>query len=256
MKTEQHFSKKKFGERTLYRIHDIVNNKLSNIRVVLEDSKGVLYLPSKGELTDEEYRFTISQEDIHAIEDNSVQKIKEFLKKHEKDVVKNVNGMYSYMSDELEDVIQIGGHTYIIQKSKDHPNYKSVSQLRFIYPDNEGKVIYSDAVMNESHMDDVAVYLLENDKERPLQIGQAHYISFKRYKHTELIVMVPLAVIEDKNGELAWSVNGQMYSYYKKEGKKVKRVEKPDIIDKKELEELGKRATSDFPMGQAYQKGE
>ena len=238
MQSQQFISRKVMDGYKLYRVHDIINGVLANIRAIkqYDDNYQVVL-----QLNKEDAEFIHSEGDIQVYDGPEVEKVFKALTKHEEDVERHiVNIMTSTANTNAKtlDVRNVAGHLFVISEME---LVNNVPLIEYTYGESDGRIVYYGPVLQQHDIEFIIGNLLEDPfvgqngmKEQFFQISPNEYIGI--IAHNNMYISVPLFLVEGNDGKLEWASSIDYLRYYNVSNGEVEFIPKPEDTFKTEEE--------------------
>lgn len=230
MLINQHVSRQEMDGYDLFRIHDIVNDKLTNLRAVRKTGDTFTLLLT---LTEAEAAFIYDEADIHLYQGPDTDRVLETLRTQEKAVETNIHTILrvsSYVDADSIETRTVAGHTYAISENDVTP---TVPRVDYTFGDADGRIIQYGPIPEEQSLEALLLSLLTvpySEAAQPIyQIGASEYITV--VPHDEFLVSVPLFLHREEGGQLGWASDGAYFRYFHRDADgHMRLVSKPDTM--------------------------
>lgn len=218
MTQTQHFvSKKQIDGVVYYRIHDILNNELTNIRCVSEQKNGKKRIINDSRFIPGLSDFLHDTGDIVAIEGAKAQSVLAFLAEHDEKVEHNFRIMMDAMDNGgyLQAVAALGGELFAFVTERSDTK---VVRMYHLIGGETGKVAYFGAINPDIHFPRVIDYLLnEETDDKVYQTGDGEFFGIRSMSDSK----IALTVHHESEGDRNYFVGNQqaIRRYIKKSGR-------------------------------------
>lgn len=222
MQAHQIISHKSMGHYELYRIHDIMDGVLVNVRAVKQYGD---YFTVAIYLNEEENKFIFSDEDIHMYEGLHAESVKQALEEQTKNIEQNISQIMKVTANtnvESVDVRTVGGHTFVI--TEDDRDI-GIPRIQTAYGESDGRITYYGEIPQQQDIEFLVANLIEEeyadrilrDEERSYDddVNQFFQISASEYIAIVDEVLVPLFLYQDEEGNVGFVGDINHFRYYK-----------------------------------------
>lgn len=209
MKLEQQIIMKEIHGVEVYKVLDILNGHVLNVRGVRRIGEELELISS---FTEEEFKFLDDKTlgAIHVSELN--EKIIQLLREQEQITANNlmtVLNVTSGIDTSRTSTRIVAGHVYALTY---HLYHSVIPQIQFAIGDETGKLSYHGPVINDDSIFDAIMLGIYNNpitdseiEEQFYQTGQSEYLILTKINNTTVIV--PVFLQEEDGGSLSWSSN-------------------------------------------------
>lgn len=245
MNKDQHLSHKAFEGYDLFRIHDIIDGTLNNLRAVR-------YAKGKCEVvldtTPTEADFLFDEGDIHLYAGDKAETVMTVLKAHEEQVekhLKSIMNQTAYVDVDTLDIRTIAGHTYALFEDD---RGLGVPRVNYAFGASDGRLVSYGPVPNDWNLTSLILDLIESPAydEHMYQTGASEYLVLK--EHKGVYVSVPLFLHEEESGQLGWASDVKYFRYFLYKDGNASQINKPDTVFTKDedAQEFMKNITTEI----------
>lgn len=213
MNLQQQIAHKEFDGYSLFRVYDLLNNEVVNIRAVREND-GNFELAMDINKNEEEFMFGTGISELYTGPD--YENVIQTLRDSEENTAKNLKSILKATSGidmERTDLRVVAGHVYAISLQEE---MASAPQIQFAFGDTNGRIIYHGPIPNdEGIVKSIKLGLVNNrflkKGDQVFQTGVNEYLIIA--KHKEITILVPAMLQEEEDGMLSWVSSIDLIEY-------------------------------------------
>lgn len=230
MKADSIVSKTTLEGNTFYRIHDVVEGTLTNIRCVKEVGEELLVL-NNAKMIDGLSDWLNNSEDITQVEEMEAARILKFLSEYQGVILANFAKIMNATDNggEVLNGISVGGELFGFVGNTPGKGLIRVYQL---IGGETGKVAYFGVVNKEHHMERLVQWFFQDEDahEMVFQISDTEFVGIRDFEDKKAVVSLRFEEKEGKN----YFVGGpeQIVLYNKDEEDEWKRIADPELSEK------------------------